>query len=277
MPGNASAAMAEAALAAPAADAGGGRWRALAGAASPWLAVLALVAAWEGASRVGWLDPRALSTPGVVGGLVWEWMRSGYIWPHVWTTLVEVTAGYVAGTAGGLAIAFLFFFHRRVAELCEPLVAVLNAAPRAILAPFAVLVFGIGLLSKVMLVFLVVFTITLLNLHAGLREVDRTIVDNARVMGAGRRDLVHHVYVPAALVWIVGAMRISMGQAFTTAIVCELLGATEGIGWLVAAGQSAIKPDWIMAGLFFAAIIVVAIDLAILAPLERRGSHWRVF
>ena len=246
-------------------------------AASPFLVVLALLLAWDAATRFRLADPRYLSTPGDVARLVWEWTRSGYILPHVAATFAEVGVGYVAGTLAGMAVAFLFFFAPRVAGWCDPLVVLLNAAPRAILAPFAVLLFGIGLLSKVMLVTLVVFTITLLSLYTGLKEVDRTIVDNARVMGAGTRDLTRHVYLPAALVWVVSAMRISIGQAFTAAIVCELLGATEGLGWIIAAGQSAVKPDWIMAGLFFASVIVVVVDVVILAPLERRGSHWRVF
>jgi NitT/TauT family transport system permease protein len=220
------------------------RVRRILGAASPWLIVVMLLLAWQGATDFGLADPRYLSRPSTVAGML---------------------------------VAFGFFFFPRVAALCDPMVVVLNAAPRAILAPFAVLLFGIGVLSKMMLVLLAVFTITLLNLYAGLKEVDRTIVDNARVMGAGQRDLARHVYIPAALVWIVSAMRISIGQAFTAAIVCELLGATEGLGWIVAAGQSAVKPDWIMAGLFFAAAIVVVVDFLVLAPLERRGSHWRVF
>jgi NitT/TauT family transport system permease protein len=247
------------------------------GAASPWLVVALLLLAWQAATAFGLADPRYLSRPTTVAALIWEWTRSGFIVRHVIVTVTEVSVGYVGGTLAGMAVAFVLFFFPRVAELCDPMIVVLNAAPRAILAPFAVLLFGIGLLSKMMLVLLAVFTITMLNLYTGLKEVDRTIVDNARVMGAGQRDLVRHVYVPAALVWIVSAMRISIGQAFTAAIVCELLGATEGLGWVVAAGQSAVKPDWIMAGLFFAAAIVVTVDFLILAPLERRGSHWRVF
>jgi len=253
------------------------RVRRILGAASPWLIVAMLLLAWQGATDFGLADPRYLSRPTTVAALIWEWVRTGFIVRHVEVTVVEVLVGYSAGTVAGMAVAFGFFFFPRVADLCDPMVVVLNAAPRAILAPFAVLLFGIGLLSKMMLVLLAVFAITLLNLYTGLKEVDRTIVDNARVMGAGQRDLVRHVYIPAALVWIVSAMRNSIGHAFTAAIVCELLGATEGLGWIVAAGQSAVKPDWIMAGLFFAAAIVVVVDFLVLAPLERRGSHWRVF
>lgn len=251
--------------------------RRMLGAASPWLVVAAILTAWELASGFGLADPRKLSQPSVIAGLVWEWISTGRITPHIAVTFYEVIVGYVLGTALGMGVAFLFLFKPRVAALLEPLISVLNAAPRAILAPFFVLVFGMGVASKIMLVILAVFIITLINLYTGLRDVDRTVVDNARVLGADRSGLVRHVYIPAALVWIVGAMRLSMGQAFTTAIICELLGSTQGLGWIVAAGQSAVKPDWIMAGLFFASVIVVVIDLLVLAPLERRGSHWRMF
>jgi NitT/TauT family transport system permease protein len=252
-------------------------WRLWLSRLSPWLVIAALLLVWQVTAASGLVDQRYLSRPDLVSSLVWTWIRSGFIVDHMTATLTEVVIGYVAGTIAGMATAFLFFFRPRIAEICDPLVVLLNATPRAILAPFALLLFGIGELSKIMLVILVVFTITLLNLYVGLKEVDRTLVDNARVMGASHGSLTRHVYMPAALVWIVGAMRMSIGQAFTAAIVCELLGATHGLGWIVAAGQSAVKPDWIMAGLFFAAIVVVVVDLLILAPLERRGSHWRVF
>lgn len=244
---------------------------------SPWLTAAVLLLIWDLSTRFGLVDPRALSQPGTVLALAWEWVVTGFIWPHIAATLAEVAAGYVTGTVLGLAVAFLFFLRPHVALLFEPFINLLNAVPRGVLAPLAVVAFGLGLLSKVVLVALVVFLITLLSLYTGLREVSRTIIDNARVMGASEANLIRHVYLPASLVWIVAAMRISIGHAFTTAIVCELLGATAGLGWLIAVGQSTIKPDWMMAGLLFAAILTVIIDFLVLAPLERKGSHWRVF
>lgn len=244
---------------------------------SPWLAAAALFGLWELTTRLEWIDPRALSTPGEVLRLAWQWVVTGFIWPHIAATVTEVGVGYVVGTLLGLAVAFLFFLKSHVGLVFEPFVTLLNAIPRGVLAPLAVVAFGIGLASKIVLVVLVVFLITLLSLHTGLREVNRTIVDNARVMGASQRDLIWHVYLPASIVWIVTAMRISIGHAFTTAIVCELLGATAGLGWIIAVGQSTIKPAWMMAGLLYAGVITVIIDFFVLAPLERKGSHWRVF
>jgi NitT/TauT family transport system permease protein len=244
---------------------------------SPWVVAIALFGLWELTTQIGIIDSRALSRPGEVLGLAWEWTVSGFIWPHIVATLTEVGIGYVLGTLLGLAVAFLFFLRPHVALVFEPFVTLLNAIPRGVLAPLAVVAFGLGLASKIVLVVLVVFLITLLNLHTGLREVSQTIVNNARVMGASRNDLIRHVYLPASLVWIVTAMRISIGHAFTTAIVCELLGATVGLGWIIAVGQSTIKPAWMMAGLLFAGIITVLIDFFVLGPLERKGSHWRVF
>ncbi len=244
---------------------------------TPWLVALLMLAMWDLSVTLGFVDSLAVSRPGVVAERVWEWSRTGYILPHITATLFEVFTGYVGGTVAGLAVAFLFFFYPPVASLCEPFVSLLNAIPRSILAPLTLVLFGVGALSKVVLVVLVVFLIALLNLYAGLREVDRSIIDNARVMGATRSDLIRHVYLPASLMWIVTAMRISIGHAFTTAIVCELLGATAGLGWLIEVGQATIKPDWMMAGLFVAAVVTLVFDFLILAPMERKGAHWRVF
>jgi len=245
--------------------------------ASPWVLVVLIVILWEAITRAGIINAQDVSRPALVAALVIEWIRSGFIFPHLAMTLAEVAVGFVTGTIGGLAVAFLFFFWPRSARLFELPLLLLNAIPRTILAPFMVLLFGLTPLPKAVLAFLVVFIITIVNLSAGLNEVDRTIVANVRVMGGNRKDLTRHVYVPAALAWIIGAMRTSVGHAFTAAIVCELMGSTHGLGWVIATGQAAIKPDWVMAGLFFAGIVVVLTDLVLLAPLERRSSHWRVF
>ena len=245
--------------------------------ASPVLLALLLVLLWDLTTRFGLIDPQDVSRPQDVFLLIWQWAVTGFIFPHLAETAFEVAAGYIGGTLAGMAVAFVFLFYPRVAALFQMPVTLLNAVPRVILAPFVVLLLGLSAAPKIALVLLVVFIITLINLSAGLREVDRTIVDNARVLGASRRHLVFYVYVPAALVWIVGAMRNSIGHAFTAAVVCELVGATSGLGWLIAAGQAAIKPDWVMAGLFYASVIVVLVDFFLLAPLERRGAHWRVF
>ena len=244
---------------------------------SPWLFAIAVFLTWDLTTRFGIVDERALSTPVAVLSLSWEWIVTGYIWVHIAATVTEVGIGYVVGTVTGLIVAFVFFLRPHVALVFEPFVTLLNAVPRGVLAPLAVVAFGLGLGSKIVLVVLVVFLITLLNLHTGLREVSQVIVDNARVMGANKRQLIRHVYLPASLVWIVTAMRISIGHAFTTAIVCELLGATAGLGWLIAVGQATVKPDWMMAGLFFAGLVTIVIDFFVLAPIERKGSHWRVF
>jgi NitT/TauT family transport system permease protein len=245
--------------------------------ASPVLLALLLVLLWDLTTRFGLIDPQDVSRPQDVFLLIWQWAVTGFIFPHLAETAFEVAAGYIGGTLAGMAVAFVFLFYPRVAALFQMPVTLLNAVPRVILAPFVVLLLGLSAAPKIALVLLVVFIITLINLSAGLREVDRTIVDNARVLGASRRHLVFYVYVPAALVWIVGAMRNSIGHAFTAAVVCELVGSTSGLGWLIAAGQAAIKPDWVMAGLFYASVIVVLVDFLLLAPLERRGAHWRVF
>jgi len=245
--------------------------------ASPVLLALLLVLLWDLTTRFGLIDPQDVSRPQDVFLLIWQWAVSGFIFPHFFETAYEVAVGYIGGTLAGMAVAFVFLFCPRVAAMFQVPVTLLNALPRVILAPFVVLLLGLNAAPKIALVFLVVFIITLINLSAGLREVDRTIVDNARVLGASRHQLTFHVYVPAALVWIVGAMRNSIGHAFTAAVVCELVGSTSGLGWLIAAGQAAIKPDWVMAGLFYASVIVVLVDFFLLAPLERRGAHWRVF
>ncbi|HET7850775.1 MAG TPA: ABC transporter permease subunit, partial [Pseudolabrys sp.] len=159
-------------------------------------------------------------------------------------------------------------------KLLDPLIAIFAVMPRIVLAPIFMIWFGLGVISKAALVTLIVFFIVYFNVDAGLRNVQSTLIDRARLMGAGWFGLVREIYLPASLVWLLSSLKVAVGFAFLGAIVAEYLGATAGVGSLIAVAQSQNDPNAVMAGLLAVFICVVPLD-RLLARIERRADAWR--
>jgi sulfonate transport system permease protein len=229
---------------------------------------------WETATRRGWIDPFFVSQPTALAALVLDWVRTGFIVRHLVVTLEETVLGFVAGTLLGVAAGFAFARWARLALVFDPLMVALNAMPRVVLAPLFILWFGLGLLSKVVMVISLVFFVVFFSTYIGVREVDRDLVNNARILGAGPRHLVRHVLLPSALTWIFASLRTSVGFALIGAVVGEYLGAAEGMGWVISYAESMFNATGVLAGLLVLMTAVVAIDLG-LQRLDARFSYWK--
>ncbi len=231
---------------------------------------------WEQSVRRGWIDRFFVSQPSLLFRQTWDWMASGYIFRHLWVTMEEMLLGFLAGTLLGILVGFLFAFVPSVARIFDPLMVLLNALPRVVLAPLFVLWFGLGLLSKVVMAVSLVFFVVFFSTYTGLREVDRDIVNNARILGGSRRDMIQHVYIPSAMTWIFSSLRTSIGFALIGAVVGEYLGASEGMGWVIAYAEAQFNSTQVIAGLIVLMAVVALMDIG-LKRLEAHFSHWKPF
>lgn len=229
---------------------------------------------WEVSVRRGWIDRFFVSQPSQLFRQTWDWVASGYVFRHLWVTMEEMLLGFLAGTLLGILVGFLFAFMPVVARIFDPLMVLLNALPRVVLAPLFVLWFGLGLLSKVVMAVSLVFFVVFFSTYTGLREVDRDIVNNARILGGSRRQLIQHVYVPAAMAWIFSSLRTSVGFALIGAVVGEYLGASEGMGWVISYAEAQFNSTQVIAGLFVLMAVVALMDFG-LKQLEEHFSHWK--
>jgi NitT/TauT family transport system permease protein len=241
-----------------------------------WRAILlgAFLLLWEVATRRAWVDPFFVSQPTVLAAQIAEWLGTGFIVRHLLVTLEETIIGFVLGTLLGVAVGFLFAHSERVALIFDPLMVALNAMPRVVLAPLFILWFGLGLLSKVVMVISLVFFVVFFSTYTGIREVDRDLVNNARILGASPRHMIRHVLLPSALTWIFASLRTSVGFALIGAVVGEYLGAHEGMGWVISYAESMFNATGVLAGLLVLMAAVIAIDLG-LQRLDARFSYWK--
>ncbi len=236
--------------------------------------LLITLALWEGATRAGWMDPFHISMPSRIARQIAAWAAAGALFRHIWVTLEEMVLGFLAGAGLGVGLGFLFAFNPRLAAVFDPLMVLLNALPRVVLAPLFVLWFGLGLLSKVVMVISLVFFVVFFSTYTGIREVDRDLINNARILGASQHHLMRHVLLPSALTWIFSSLRTSVGFALIGAVVGEYLGSSEGMGYIISYAEAMFNATGVLAGLIVLMAAVSAIDFA-LKKLDTRFSYWK--
>ena len=239
------------------------------------LAALAiLLGAWEVLARVGVLDPFYLPPPTRVAGVLASLFLDGSIWPHLQATFAAALAGLAIGLATGTVAGFVAALVPWLAELLEPVMILLNAIPRVILAPLFVIWFGIGLGSKIALSFLLVFVLTFFAVYAGIKEVDGRLIERVRTLGGGRWTVLREVYLPSVTSWVTSNLRVAVGFAFTGAVVGEFVASSRGLGYLLAFAQTQFNAALTLA-LILTIMAFVLTLFALTGALERRLLHWR--
>jgi sulfonate transport system permease protein len=241
---------------------------------SQFILASAVLLAWEGAAASGLLDPFFFSRPSAIVVRVAHWIGTGALWAHLSRTFIEAILSFVIGGFLGVLVGFGLAGVPILAALLEPYIRMANALPRVVLAPIFLLWFGLGIWSKVALGVTVVFFVVFFNTYRGVREVDAAIINNARMLGASQAQLVRHVLVPSALTWIFASLHISIGMAIIAVVVGEYLGASRGIGYLIAQAEGVFDTTGVFAGIAVLAAGVLLVG-GVVGRLERRLLRWK--
>ena len=233
------------------------------------LAILVLLALWEGFGRAGLIDPFYAPPPSVIAAALWQVFADGSIWPHLVATLTAAMVGLFAGLLLGSVLGFAAALVRPIADLLEPIMILLNAIPRVILAPIFIIWFGIGLGSKIAISLVLVTVLMFFAVFSGIREVDVRLVERIRTLGGGRGALLREVYVPSVTAWIMGNLKVAVGFAFTGAVVGEFVASSRGLGYLLSFAQSQFN-----AALTLALVLLIMGFVLVLFGLAGRLERW---
>ncbi|WP_062013770.1 ABC transporter permease [Aureimonas sp. AU4] len=236
--------------------------------------LVVVLGGWELGVASGIIDRFFFPAPLDIVKQVFAWVTELSFYNHVYITLTETVLGYVIGTGLGVAAGVWLGLSPFMARVLDPFIKGLNAIPRVVLAPIFVLWLGLGLWSKVALAVTLVFFVTFFNAMQGVKEVNPVVLSNARILGASRSDLLRHVYFPAAASWILSSLRTSVGFAVVGAIIGEYLGASAGLGYLIARSEGNFDAVGVFAGILILALFVLVIDV-LLDFVERRLITWR--
>lgn len=257
------------------------------------LVLVVVFMAWHLATR----DPKVaffFGEPLKVMARIWQWFTVGSgslevgmfdatwftldfpaeIYPHLLVTLTETLLAFAIGTLLGLVLGLWLALSPMTSAIFDPYIKAANSMPRVILAPIFAMWFGLGIWSKVALAVTLVFFIVFFNVYQGVREVSPTVLANARMLGANRRQLLRQVYLPSATSWVFSSLHTSVGLAFVGAIVGEYLGSARGVGYLILQAEGTFDINTVFAGILVLTAFALVLDMLV-GVIERRLMKWQ--
>ena len=210
-----------------------------------------------------------------IGARIWSWfVTNADIYRHLVVTLVETLLAFAVGSVLGLACGLWLALSPMAAAILDPYIKAANSMPRIILAPIFAVWFGLGVASKVALGVTLVFFIVFFNVYQGVKEVSPVVLANARMLGANRKQLLRHVYLPSATSWVFSSLHTSVGLAFVGAVVGEYLGSSQGVGYLILQAEGTFDINTVMAGIVVLTGFALVLD-ALVSRIEKRLMKWQ--
>jgi NitT/TauT family transport system permease protein len=220
------------------------------------------------------VDPFFVSSPSRIALDLRKGFADGILLKDVGITVFEAFAGLAIGMVTGIAAGLAFGMWKPLEQIAEPFMAAFNALPRPAIAPLAVLWLGIGLASKVLLAWSLVFFLVFYNTYLGVKTIDQDIVNAMRVMRATQSQLIRIVIFPSVFSWIFAALRLSVSYALIGAIIGEFVGSTAGIGYQLITAEGLLQTDRVYSALILVGVIAVVLT-SLAKLLENRVLKWR--
>ena len=237
-----------------------------------------VIGGWQLLTSAKIIDPFFWGQPSGIVKQLNDWVQHGTaygsIWLQIWITMKEAVLGFLVGVVVGVVVGILLGQFRFMADVFSPYIKITNAIPRIVLGALFTVALGLGITAKVALAAVLVFFVVFFNAFQGVREVDRNLLANARVLGASRSAITRHVVVPSALTWIIASLHVAFGLAIIGAIVGEFLGAQKGLGLVIANSQNNFNPNGVFAAMVIIAVLALTAE-GLIGLLERRLLSWR--
>jgi ABC-type nitrate/sulfonate/bicarbonate transport system permease component len=196
------------------------------------------------------------------------------VWMHIYYSLRRVILAYLLGAATGLPLGMYMGWNRTFDKVVKPVFEVLRPIPPIAWIPIAILWFGIGEGPKIFICYVGAFVIFVLNSYTGMRYTDPLLIAAARTYGATRRQQLFNVAIPASMPSVFAGVQNALSMSWMCVLAAELVGAREGVGYLIIQGMDMYKPPMIMVGMIIIGIIGASLAV-ILRRFERVVCPWR--
>jgi ABC-type nitrate/sulfonate/bicarbonate transport system permease component len=214
------------------------------------------------------------TVPSHIAGTLWTMFATGSIWAPLGVSASAFAIGLLLAIVAGLPLGVLLGRSATLNAMVDPFITAFNATPRLVFLPLLMLWFGIGIWSKVAVVFLGALFPLLINTYEGVRNADKLLINVVRSFGAGEWDIARLVVVPNSLPFIIVGLRLAIGRAVLGVVVSEFFGSQDGLGVVMVRAASQFKVDIVFAGLIvFAALSLIMTGLV--KVLEDRLTRWR--
>ncbi|MEM7356724.1 MAG: ABC transporter permease subunit [Acidobacteriota bacterium] len=240
--------------------------------------VLAIFALWYGVTAAGWIEPLFLPGPGAIAERFLEVAREGFggatLWEHSLASTYRVGMAFLLALVTAVPAGILMGMSRIVRGILDPPVEFYRPIPPLAYLPLMVIWFGIGELTKIVVIYLAIFAPLALAARAGVRSVPIEQIHAAYSMGASRWQVILHVIVPGALPEILTGLRIGLGFGWTTLVAAEIVAAQAGIGAMIQQASDFLVSDVVIMGIVVIGVIAYVSDL-VMRALERLLTPWK--
>jgi ABC-type nitrate/sulfonate/bicarbonate transport system permease component len=238
-------------------------------------AVIIFLTVWElVGNTLGLINPMFMSAPSLVGKAAVQLFASGEIWNDLRVSGIEFAWGYVLSAIVGVPFGIACGWYRKMAYIFDPFINAMNATPRVALLPLVIIWLGIGILSKVGIIFLGAVFPILINSRDGVKTTPYNLLTAARSFGASEWQIFRSVVLPSTLPFILTGLRLGVGRALIGVMVGELYAATAGIGFMITVAGATFQTDKVFVGVLVFAITGM-ISMEMLTRLESRFDKWR--
>jgi ABC-type nitrate/sulfonate/bicarbonate transport system permease component len=234
---------------------------------------LAFLLLWELLPRLGLVNPFFTSSPSRILAAA-QWLFTHGFWNDIRVSLEEFAIGMGLAVLFSLPIGLALGWYRRMNAMFEPFITVLNATPRVALIPLIILWLGIGIASKIAAVFLGAFFPLVVNVMAGVKTVDETLLKCVRSFGANDRQVFTTLVMPTCVPFYIAGMRLALGRGLVGVVVGEMLASTAGIGHMMTLASSSFQMDKMFVGLILLALFGYLLT-ELLKRLENKYESWR--
>ncbi|MED4206802.1 ABC transporter permease [Neobacillus mesonae] len=221
------------------------------------------------------IDKFWISSPTDVMQAIYKWTVSGELFYHLSITVQETLLGFIFGALAGGIVGFLLGRWTYGAKIFEPFIMSLYSLPKIALAPLFILWFGIGIDMKIILAAVTVFFLVFINTYAGVRNVDKDMLENIRIMGASERQITFKVVLPSALTWIMVGLRTSIPYALIGAVVGEITASNRGVGYLIQYSAGQYDTGGTFAALIILMLFSIALNFIVTGLIEKRFLRWK--
>jgi ABC-type nitrate/sulfonate/bicarbonate transport system permease component len=238
-------------------------------------AVALFLITWELAGGVfQWVNPMFMSSPSLIFNAAVQLFSTGEIWNDLRVSGIEFFWGYALSVAVGIPFGIAIGWYKKMAYIFDPFVNALYSTPRVALLPLVIIWLGIGILSKVGLIFLGAVFPIMINARDGVKTTPYNLLTAARSFGASEWQIFRSVVLPSTVPFLISGLRLGVGRALIGVMVGELYAATAGIGFMITVAGATFQTDKVFVGvLVFAITGMISMDL--LGRLEKRFDKWR--
>ena len=250
-------------------------WPSLAIIATQVLILVAMIGGWELAARAGWLDAFFWSQPSAIWKTLIIFFTEGDAWTDIGFTFRSTILGFVIGTTAGSLLGLSFWWSRNYAAVAQPYIICFESMPKLALAPLIILVFGLGVTSKVVIAVALTIVVSTLTTYAGVKALDPDGEKLFYSLGASRWQVFRKLVVPSCLPWIISVLRVNIGLALTGAIVGEFISSQHGLARTIfyAGSTYEIALVWVAVFVLSALAVIMYAVVSWLENVLRKGTR----